>query len=61
MGEMYEKGKSSGSQRQHMKNQTSNGRVYHFDVIRSLNKEEVPQDLNNEREANRIFYKEGEN
>ena len=60
MRERYEKGKSSGPQRQPMENQTSNGRVSRFDAIRLTNEEEIPQDLNEEREADRIFYKEEE-
>ena len=60
MGEGYGKGKSSGPQRLSMKNQTSNGRVSGFVAIRSTNEEEIPQDLNKEREADIIFYKEGE-
>ena len=40
-----------------MKNQTSNGRVSHFDAITPTDEEEIPQYLNKEREASRIFYK----
>ena len=57
MGERYEKGKSNGPQRQYIKNQTSNGRVSHFDAFRSTDEKEVPQDLNDVREAGIIFYK----
>ena len=60
MEERYGKGKSSGSQRQPMKNQTPNG-MFCFDAIRPTNEEEIPQDLNEEREVGRIFYKEEEN
>ena len=48
MEERYGKGKSSGSQRQPMKNQTSNG-MSCFDAIKPTNEEEIPQDLNEER------------
>ena len=41
-----------------MKNQTSNGRVSRFDAIRLTDKKEIPQDLNEEREADKILYKE---
>ena len=61
MGERYGKGKNIGPQRQIMKNQTSNGRVSRFDAIKTKDEEEIPQDLNEEKEADRIFYKEGEN
>ena len=62
VGERYGKGKSNRPQRQPMKNQTSNGRVSRFDAIRPMDKEdEVPQDLNEEREVGIIIYKEGEN
>ena len=44
VGERYVKGKSNGPQRQPMKNQTSNGRVSHFDAIRSTSEEDVPKD-----------------
>ena len=55
------KGKSSGSQSQPIKNQTSNRRVSHFNAIKQTNEKEIPQDLNKEREASIIFYKEGKN
>ena len=61
MVESYGKGKSSKPQRQPMKNQTSNGRVSRFDAIRPTNEEKILQDLNEEREAHIIFYKEEEN
>ena len=43
-----------------MENQASNGRVSRFDAIRLTDEEEVPQDLNEEREVDIIFYKEEE-
>ena len=42
MGERYERCKSSGPQRQTMKNQISNRRVPNFDAIRLVNEEEIP-------------------
>ena len=57
MGEGYGKGKSSGPQRQHMKNHTSNERVSLFNASKPIDEEDIPQDLNEEREASRIFYK----
>ena len=57
VGERYGKGKSRGPQRQPLINQTSNGRVSHFDAIRPTNEKDILYDLNEEREASRIFYK----
>ena len=41
-----------------MKNHISNGRESRFDVISSINEEEVPQDLNKEIQDDKIFYRE---
>ena len=43
-----------------METHNSNGRVSYFDAIRPKNEEEVSQDLNEEREDGKIFYKEEE-
>ena len=40
-----------------MKNQISNGKVSCFDVIRPTNEEEIPQNLNEEREADKSFIR----
>ena len=41
-GEWYGKGKNNGSQRQHIENHTSNGRVSRFDAIKLTYEKEVP-------------------
>ena len=42
VGERYRKGKCTRPKRQPMKNQTSNGRVSRFNVIKPMDEEEIP-------------------